>query len=131
MKNIVAVSISVVLGLFFYYFFMPVLSIDYISTMVFIGLTLYPCVAIMLYNGDRYNNSGTVSVTALFAGVAVVYVLISLAVTHPIVHSDRYQRLIGNITNKDFKHALPPIDVKIAPLVSEEMAHQVAQKKLS
>jgi hypothetical protein len=61
----------------------------------------------------------------------VIFLLITIVNSAPMFHSASYRNLIGQVKSKDFNKSLPPIDIKNAPLVSEHMAIQYAQKKLS
>ena len=68
---------------------------------------------------------------AVWAGCLVVFLGIATVTTWGLFRADSYKAQLGAETKGDFNVALPPIDSHEAPLVSLDMAHRSAEKKLA
>lgn len=83
--------------------------------------------------------SGVIAVTTddipfpLVTGSVLVVVMLVSAGSWPMLRADSYRSLLGTVIEVpvDVQHALPDLDVDKAPLVSKDMAEQVAAKLLS
>jgi hypothetical protein len=93
-------------------------------TLVFWGLA--GAVFFGLGNEDRL-------ITGLvgWAIASLFIALVGVATTWSLFHSERYYAQLGAETKGDFNVVLPPIDAHEAPLVSLDMAHRSAEKKLA
>lgn len=109
-------------ALFGFYAYTPVFALDFTGSLIYVLWTV--CLAIAQANA-RLAKSLAV------AGTAIV-VLGAIVVNSEILRSSDYRALIGEVKQVKYsEEALPPIDIKNAPLVSYHMANQVAQKKLA
>lgn len=124
------IGLSLVLGFMWYYLMLPVFNFSFFSTLF--GLLVLGLIASLEF---ARNESAEKALTSRMVIGAIGLVLImgaSILTSAPILHSNSYRNLIGSMKEVDYhKEALPPIEIKNAPLVSYHMANQVAQKKLS
>lgn len=120
---------SFILSLFsmgiIYYISLPVFAWRFFSTFFFLLIAFLPFIFVFSNDNKKF----------MFGAVEVVFfiglIAISFLTTAPMFHSTNYRNLIGQVQTQEYKTSLPPIDIKNAPLVSQHMADQVAQKKLS
>jgi hypothetical protein len=64
------------------------------------------------------------------AGAALFFAVAAVS-TWSLFHAEAYRDQIGVETDGDFNRQLPPIDIRQAPLVSEDMARRSAEKQLA
>lgn len=110
---------------FFYYFAMPVLSLDFFSTVLFVtgGLIIALWVVALLKANEKIIKFGIPIV--IFA-----FIVSWLFSTSGIFHADEYRTLIGEVKTKDFSTDIAPIDINQAPFARPEVAIKMAEKKL-
>lgn len=120
---IVVCAILVILGV--NYFIMPTYNLS------FVGIYFLAYLAILAFALILLDERGKAMVVTLGAGGFALLVCVSFVTTSRMINADRYRNLIGEVEQKDFKTALPPIDIHNTPLVSEHMAERSALKKLS
>lgn len=114
-----ALFLLVVLGLS--YWMMPTLRPDFKGIYIILFVAVLPLLAF---------SRGIVPMV-VWVAVALAFWLIHLCVTSPMFYASQYEKLLGATPEVDFKTALPPINIDQAPLVSEDMARQAMQKRLS
>lgn len=109
----------------FVYLFMPTLAVDFIGIYfaIFVAAAI-PIVLIFLV--------GPVVPLVVYGIALVATVTVMFLSTAPIIHHESYLKLLGDQkTMTEFQDVLPPLDYKQAPFVSQAMAKQAMQKKLS
>lgn len=113
--------ISAVLLFVMMYYFMPTLALDFTGIYL---IALLAAIPVTLLCGRPKAIIGWV--VAL-----VLLIVVAFLTSSPMLHATAYRDLLGKETISDFNSALPPIDITQAPLVSEDMALQAMQKRLS
>ena len=103
---------------------MPVLSIDF-SGVLFLGFFVICCVVFVL------TITGIISkwFWALPGTMLLAYIIILISSTG-IFHASDYRALIGTVEEKDFSTEISPIDLSKIPVVDEELAINLGEKKL-
>lgn len=132
MFYILLIMILVVFGCAEYIFLTP-LNLSYSGTWVFAILitgVLGGLVFLRRHKDDRYVCSkGTalplVPVIAMILGFVVM-----LVVSLPIFRSNDYRGLIGNVQEKNFTNEIQVVDLTQLPVVKEDYAKSLAEKKL-
>ena len=118
---ITGVVLSVLLLLVLFYFQAPALAPDFASIYVVLLAAAMPAVLL----------SGRDVLLAVWAALALVFGAVVFFTTAPVLHASAYYRMLGAETPANFHEALAPIDIDQAPLVSQDMALQAMQKRLS
>ena len=118
---ITGVVLSVLLLLVLFYFQAPALAPDFASIYVVLLAAAMPAVLL----------SGRAVLMAVWAALALVFGAVVFFTTAPVLHASAYYRMLGAETPANFHEALAPIDIDQAPLVSQDMALQAMQKRLS
>ena len=113
--------LSVLLFLVLYYFNNPTLAFDFAGIYAALLVAAIPAVAL----------SGRKLPAAALVFVAVVFGTVVFLTSAPILHANAYYKMLGKEVPANFHDALPPIDIDQAPLVSQDMALQAMQKRLS
>ena len=107
------------------YLFMPTLAGDFYG--IYIAIFLAAAIPVVAFANSGY---GLPLVGYLLAAVIVIFAM--FASTAPVIHHEKYLKLLGDqTTTTEFHDVLPPLDYKQAPFVSQAMAKQAMQKKLS
>jgi len=102
----------------------PVLSLGFFGFWATLLTALIP----FAIPADEDEASGRIGIAVL---VAVAFVLTTWISSAALFHASRYEAQLGQDIPGDFTAALPPIDIRQAPLVSEDMAHRSAEKQLA
>jgi hypothetical protein len=124
---IITFSIQLYLGV-------PTLNFGYVGIIFVTLLSLaFACGAsvVLATIKEEENPRAPIVIGAIGATILFLFLGVSFFTTSSIVHSTEYRDLLGKVTEVKYNKDLPPIDISNAPLVSEHMALQVAQKKLS
>ena len=119
--TITGLVLSVLLFLVLYYFNNPTLAFDFAGIYAALLVAAIPAVAL----------SGRKLPAAALVFVAVVFGTVVFLTSAPILHANAYYKMLGKEVPANFHDALPPIDIDQAPLVSQDMALQAMQKRLS
>ena len=119
--TITGLVLSVLLFLVLYYFKNPTLAFDFAGIYAALLVAAIPAVAL----------SGRKLPAAALVFVAVVFCAVVFLTSAPILHANAYYKMLGKEVPANFHDALPPIDIDQAPLVSQDMALQAMQKRLS
>ena len=119
--TITGLVLSVLLFLVLYYFKNPTLAFDFAGIYAALLVAAIPAVAL----------SGRKLPAAALVFVAVVFGAVVFLTSAPILHANAYYKMLGKEVPANFHDALPPIDIDQAPLVSQDMALQAMQKRLS
>lgn len=119
--TITGLVLSVLLLLVLYYFKNPTLAFDFAGIYAALLVAAIPAVAL----------SGRKLPAAALVFVAVVFCAVVFLTSAPILHANAYYKMLGKEVPANFHDALPPIDIDQAPLVSQDMALQAMQKRLS
>jgi len=132
MKTVLRVALPLLLAAFAVYLLQPVLNLSFVSTwmlaFVLIGLTL----AFFSWTSGGKDSAGRVALALIFTVAAPAAALVlAMFFSSAMVHADRYRDQLGVEKDASFNVALPPIDIRQAPLVSEDMARRSAEKRLS
>lgn len=104
------------------YIAMPTVALDFFGIYLIAFLALIPA---LLSFSFRWPALG-----ALFLAMLILC-LTALFTTAPMFRADSYYAMLGQEKAANFSEALPPIDIDQAPLVSQDMALQAMQKRLS
>ena len=119
--TITGLVLSVLLFLLLYYFKNPTLAFDFAGIYAALLVAAIPAVAL----------TGRKLPAAALVFVAVVFGAVVFLTSAPILHANAYYKMLGKEVPANFHDALPPIDIDQAPLVSQDMALQAMQKRLS
>ncbi|WP_141213390.1 hypothetical protein [Janthinobacterium sp. PC23-8] len=119
--RIIGLVLSVLLLLALGYFQAPTLGLDFAGIYVVVLIAGLPAVALM----------GRKAIAALWLFLAALFGAVVFLTSAPILHANAYYKMLGAETPANFHDALPPIDIDQAPLVSQDMALQAMQKRLS
>jgi hypothetical protein len=103
------------------YVLTPTLALDFGGIYVIVWLAAFPAVGL---------SRNSVVITG-WAAAAILAVALAFLTTAPLFHADAYYEMLGTEKLSSFNDALPPIDIDQAPLVSQDMALQAMQKRLS
>lgn len=123
-RRLIAVTgwiLSLLLLLILFYFQAPALAPDFASIYVVLLVAAMPAVAL----------SGRMMPAAVWVLLATLFGAVVFFTTAPILHASKYYSMLGTETPANFHDALAPIDIDQAPLVSQDMALQAMQKRLS
>ena len=121
---IVRILLALVLTAVIGYFGLPILNPGYLS----FWLILFLIAGVTFIPADE----GTWPARAgVFLASLGAFVVIVFALTFSGFHVHAYTNLLGAETDGHFSDALPPIDLRQAPLVSEDMARRSAKKQLA
>lgn len=119
--TITGLILSAVLFLFLYYFKNPTLAFDFAGVYAALLVAAIPAVAL----------SGRKLLAAAHVFLVLVFGATVFLISAPILHANAYYQMLGKEMPANFHDALPPIDIDQAPLVSQDMALQAMQKRLS
>ena len=119
--RIAGLVLSLALLLALGYFQAPTLAFDFAGIYVIALIAALPAVALA---GRKGLAVACVVLAALFG--AIVFLT-----SAPLLHANAYYKMLGAEAPANFHDALPPIDIEQAPLVSQDMALQAMQKRLS
>lgn len=103
------------------YWLMPTWATDFGGIYLILMISAIP---LTLFSLNRLAIGGLIA--AFF-----LYVVVVFFTTAPMVRADSYYEMLGKETAGQFDDALPPIDIDQAPLVSQDMALQAMQKRMS
>lgn len=119
---------------FLYYFVQPVLSFNalsfYVASMFFLGVTIFFIWLVWddyayTIGWDRY-----AAITKYFVIGFVMFFLIMLFFSLAVVNANKYYKLLGEVKEEVFTNEIAPIDVNKIPIVDEDLALDLARKKL-
>lgn len=119
--RIVGLVLSLLLLLVLGYYQFPTLAFDFSGIYVVVLIAALPALALW----------GRKSIAALWLFLVVLFGAAVFLTSAPILHANAYYKMLGTETPANFHDALPPIDIEQAPLVSQDMALQAMQKRLS
>ena len=119
--RLVGLVLSILLLLALGYYQFPTLAFDFSGIYVVVLTAALPAIALM----------GSRDIAALWLFLAVLFGATVFLTSAPILHANAYYKMLGTETPANFHDALPPIDIEQAPLVSQDMALQAMQKRLS
>lgn len=119
--SMTSLILSALLLLALYYFQTPTLAGDFASVYLVVLAAALPLVAL----------SGRVIIAAVYAALALLFGAVVFLTSAPLLHANAYYNMLGVETAANFHDTLPPIDIDQAPLVSQDMALQAMQKRLS
>jgi hypothetical protein len=120
-STIVGAVLSLLLLWALTYYYMPTIAADFSGIYLAVLVAAIPVVLL----------TGRAAVMFSWAVALVLFIVISFLTTSPMLHAAAYRDMLGKETAADFNSALPPIDITQAPLVSQDMALQAMQKRLS
>ncbi|MRW88608.1 hypothetical protein GJ699_01255 [Duganella sp. FT80W] len=118
---IAGLIVSILLLLLLLYSQTPTLALDFGGIYVVLLIAALPAVLL----------SGRKIVMAAYVAGAVLFGAAVFLSSAPILHAKAYYNMLGTETPANFHDTLPPIDIEQAPLVSQDMALQAMQKRLS
>lgn len=114
--------VSVLLYFIISYFIMPVLSINYLSTLILIFIATLIIAATLRILGIRQAIWIPI-VAALLIGIKIV-------MSSPIINHSKFRNILGEVKTKEFSTEISPIDLSKIPIVDEELAKNLGEKKL-
>ncbi|HEU4851641.1 MAG TPA: hypothetical protein VFT37_05750 [Telluria sp.] len=104
------------------YLAMPTVAYDFAGIYLVAAFALLPLAVSVRFRGFALAGLG---------GALLVLAFTALFSTAPMFRADSYYAMLGTEKAANFHDALPPIDIEQAPLVSQDMALQAMQKRLS
>ncbi len=119
--SITGLVLSALLLAALFYFKIPTLAFDFAGMYVVVLIAAIPAVAF----------TGRVGLMAAYTALTLLFGAVVFFSSAPIVRADAYYKMLGAEHQANFHEALPPIDITQAPLVSQDMALQAMQKRLS
>lgn len=119
--RIAGLVLSLLLLLALGYFQAPTLAFDFAGIYVVALIAALPAVAL----------AGRKGLAAAYVVLAALFGAIVFLTSAPLLHANAYYKMLGAEAPANFHDALPPIDIEQAPLVSQDMALQAMQKRLS
>ncbi|WP_461207311.1 cell shape-determining protein [Clostridium sp. DL1XJH146] len=127
MKKKVAISLAVLslfLALISWYLFLPVLSLSYFGTVLLILIVFIP-ISISLGLSNK-------KIVFYFIIPLIIFaiLLFNIVMSTGIVNSSKKRAMIGQVEEKDFSTDIVPIDVTQIPVVDQELAQNLGDKKL-
>lgn len=119
--RIAGLVLSLALLLALGYFQAPTLAFDFAGIYVIALIAALPAVAL----------AGRKGFAVAYVVLAALFGAIVFLTSAPLLHANAYYKMLGAEAPANFHDALPPIDIEQAPLVSQDMALQAMQKRLS
>lgn len=119
--RIAGLLLSLALLLALGYFQAPTLAFDFAGIYVIALIAALPAVA----------QAGRKGFAVAYVVLAALFGAIVFLTSAPLLHANAYYKMLGAEAPANFHDALPPIDIEQAPLVSQDMALQAMQKRLS
>lgn len=113
--------VAAVLG---WYIFLPVLSLSYFGSVVFLLVVTIPISIAVGYLSKK-----TITYFILPA-IVVVLILFNSVVSTGIVNSSKKRAMIGEVQEKEFSTEISPIDLTQIPVVDQKLAQNLGDKKL-
>ncbi|GIM29121.1 hypothetical protein CPJCM30710_17870 [Clostridium polyendosporum] len=132
MFYVLLIMVLVVFGCAEYIFLMP-LNLSYSGTWIFAILVtgvLGGLAFLKMYEDEKYISSKARVLPLAPAIVMIVGFIVMLVVSLPIFRSDDYRRLIGSVQEKTFTSEIQVVDLTQLPVVKENYAKSLAEKKL-
>lgn len=124
-------KLSMILLMFFivfillgWYMFLPVLSLSYFGTTIFLLILTIP-----LSIAVGYLSKKTITYFVLPV-IVLVLILFNSVTSTGIINSSKKRAMIGKIQEKDFSTEISPIDLTQIPVVDHKLAQNLGDKKL-
>jgi len=126
-KKTVAIAITVILvivTLILGYITMPVLSLNFISTLIVIQVIALLIMATLLVYKFQIKKVIWISV------ITFILLVFQIGSTLGIFNSGKYRTMIGEVKEKEFSSEISPIDLTKLPVVDKDLAQNLGEKKL-
>jgi len=131
MKVFMRFILPALLAIGAFYLFQPVLNGSFAGTwMLFATLGALVAGSWLLTNDGAEQGSLFGALLLVFGAPLLTGLLVGFF-SWGAFHADAYEAQLGAEKDSSFNAALPPIDIRQAPLVSEDMARRSAEKRLS
>lgn len=126
-KNIFIILLlvgAVILGILLNYLGLPVYSFNYFSTLFALLLLSIPVsLAIALF-------FDSLLIFFILPGLLIISIIINIFASTGLVNGDKKRDMIGTINEKEFSTEISPIDLSQLPIVDQELAQNLGDKKL-
>ncbi|MFD2366537.1 hypothetical protein [Pseudoduganella sp. GCM10020061] len=119
---IIGIAFTALIAWICIYFWMPTVAYDFFAVYLIAALALVPALLSFRF---RWTALGLLGLALTVLGLVAAFS------TAPMFRADSYYAMLGTEKQARFNDALPPIDIEQAPLVSQDMALQAMQKRLS
>lgn len=132
MFYVLLIMILIVFGCAEYIFLIP-LNLSYSRTWVFAILitgALGGLVFLRRHKDNRYVRSKGTALPLAPAIAMILGFVVMLIISLPIFRSNGYRGLIGNVQEKNFTNEMQVVDLTQLPVVKEDYAKSLAEKKL-
>ncbi|GAA0182007.1 hypothetical protein SH2C18_44560 [Clostridium sediminicola] len=121
---LIVLFICIILTLIGWYMFLPVLSLSYLGTVIFLFILTIPLSIALGYLSKK-------SIAYLILpSIVLVLFLFNIVTSTGIVNSSKKRTMIGEIQEKDFSTEISPIDLTQIPVVDQSLAQNLGDKKL-
>jgi hypothetical protein len=133
-RSVLRIAFPIILAAIAVYAFQPVLNLSFAVTWMLALFVAGAAIALdgLLATKKGKDATGRVFLGAVFGvGGPVALMALAMLFSSGIFNADRYRDQLGVEKDASFDAALPPIDIRQAPLVSEDMARRSAEKRLS
>ncbi len=124
-KIIIFLFYLIFLGLFIY-FYKPILNPIYKESYLFIFLNVLFIFSLFLFNKKNILNK----FLKVFSFLALIIFILLTIISSPIINSDKYYKLIGDVQQYDYNKEKPDISKDLIPVVDYELAKKLGDKVL-
>ncbi|SHH34328.1 hypothetical protein [Clostridium grantii] len=121
---LISLFITILLAVFINQLFLPVLNLKYFGSVLIILILSIP-----LSIGIGYSTKKTLAYL-IAPSLIILFMLANMIISSGIVNNTKKRALIGQITAKDFSTDISPIDLTQIPVVDQELAQNLGDKKL-
>lgn len=116
--------LSIIFILLLGYVSMPVLSLNFISTLILIE------VLTLLIMGILITCKFKVKTVIWIPIIALLFMLFQVFSSASVFNAGKYRAMIGEVNEKEFTSEISPIDLTKLPVVDKELAQNLGEKKL-
>ncbi len=127
MKKKVTIGLSIfsiILAVFLWYLFLPVLSLSYFGTVLLILIVVIPVSIALGYSTRK------LIFYFIMPLIILVIFMFNMVMSTGLVNSSKRREMIGQVQEKDFSTDIAPIDVTQIPVVDHDLAQNLGDKKL-
>ncbi len=124
-KIVIFIIYLIVLGLFIY-FYKPILNPIYKESYLFVFLNVLFLFSLFLFNNKKILNK----FLKWFSSFSLIIFVLLTIVSSPIINSDKYYNLIGNVKQYDYNKEKPNISKDLIPVVDYDLAKKLGDKVL-
>ncbi len=108
----------------FSYFYKPIFNPMYKESFLFIFLNLLFIPSLFLFN----NKSLLIKFLKIFSSISLIVFLLLTVFSSPIINSNKYYNLIGDVEQFDYNKQQPDISNELIPVVDYDLAKKLGDK---